>query len=319
MELVKNKEEARSLSSDEIFRRLMSLYDEMVHSTDRLPKEFVKALPESSRRLYMVFNANKERLTDDEVRSANIYLSETLSNIRKKYLAKKKQPPYEATQAAAWGYEILSSFILKRRYQEALILWLWSSPAFDGRRIHIPKEAEDSEISIALANVVAPKLDGTAQSVPKILEQVISESKTCDNNVIFTKASILQEHAEKSLTNYGSEQSKKRVDVKFMERMANRLRAGEYGKVTVRNNYIELNTKDPNFTFNPKALQVEPNGGKFGKRSSLLTIQTKIVADDMGFNSADKELRPVITSLPNGIVKLEFYFSEKLKKMKEKC
>lgn len=314
MECVKDKNEARSLPSEEIFTRLLSLYDEMVHSTDRLPKEYVESLPESTRRLHMVFTANKERLSNDEIRSANIYLSETLSNIKKKYLGKKKQPPYEATQAAAWGYEILSSFVPKRRYQEALILWLWSSPAFEGRRIHIPKETEDVEITIALANAIAPKLDGTAKTVPQILAQVIAESKSCGNETLHTKASILLEHTRQALANYEREQDLKRRDEKLIERMANRLRHGEYGKVTVRNGYIELNTKDPNFTFNPKALQVEPNGGKFGKRSSLIAIQTKIVADEMGFNNADFELLPVISSSSDGIVKLEFQFVKKLKK-----
>lgn len=308
MEIIKDKTELRNIKPKEIFSRLMQLHAEQMFSTDGLPKEILENSP---LRQHLVFSANIKRLTEAEIRSANLYLSETLTIIKKKYLAKKISPPYEATQSAAWAYEILTPRIPKRRYQEALMLWLWGSPAMEGRRIHPPKETEDREISIALADYVACSMEHCLTDVPKILEQAITEAKACGDEITLVKASTLLSHVQQSFANYEREQQRKRLDDKFLERLATRLRKGSYGKVTVRKGYIELNINDPNFTFNPKVLQPEPNGGKFGKRSSLLAIHTKMEADGLGLNSEKMELRPSITYISDTCVKLDFVFTDK--------
>lgn len=307
MECVKDKKELRSLTPDVIFNRLMQLHAEMM-SPAKLPKNLVE---ESPLRPYMVFSTNIKTLTEEEIRSANMYLSATLLTIKNKYLANSIKPPYEATQAAAWAYEILAQHIPWRRYQEALVLWLWGSSSLEGRRISPPKESADREIDVPIAKAIAPKLDGSVMSVPKILEKTIEDAMVINDVKTAKKAASLLLHVKQSLDDYKNEQGKKRVDVRFLERMASRLRDGEYGKVTIRDGYIELNTSDPNFIFNPKLIQSEPNGGKFGKRSSLLYIQTRIIADDMGFNSDKMELIPVISSDSNSCIKIEFSLIDK--------
>lgn len=313
MECVNSSQEVRkNLKSDEIFTRLIDFRDELEENTDRLPDNFKD---EGS---WEIFLANLNLLTKEEIKSANIYLDATLDILNNNLLRHKnkginKGRLIDAFEAAAAGLNILMEVESERAYQVALIIWLSECKFYFGRNIPLPKQFTDRAINLPIANGTASSLlnyrsskDYNIPDLPLLLEQVIQLAKSQDNEKILGKASKLLLFVHQAIVEREEEHKRKGTLEKVLIELRNRLLSFKtFGKVTIKGNYLELDPNDPDFYFLPDALERYDSVVKQKNNETVLVSMVKKLGESMGFAKHGIFLKPLITRLPNGCIKIE--------------
>lgn len=319
MKCVNSPQEVRdTLKPEEIFARLIAFREELEENTDRLPDTLQDGA------LSEIFLANLNLLTKEEIKSADIYLDATLAILKNKLLRHNKKgvsrdsllDAYEATEA---GLQILMEVKPKRAYQVALIIWLSECKYYFGRNIPLPKQFEHKEINLPIANRVASSLTnyknewGKGHSrnfiipdLPLLLEHVIELAKSEKDKTIQDKAAAFLPFVRQAIEEREREYSKKGSLERFLDELRNRLLSYQaFGKISVRGNYIELDPNDPDFVFNPDALVKYDSVIKEKNKETLPVSIVKKLGRDMGFEQHGIFLKPIITRLSNGCIKIE--------------
>lgn len=319
MECVNSPQEVRdTLKPEEIFARLIAFREELEENTDRLPDTLQDGAPSE------IFLANLNLLTKEEIKSADIYLDATLAILKNKLLRHNKKGVsrdslLDAYEAAGAGLQILMEVKPKRAYQVALIIWLSECKYYFGRNIPLPKQFEHKEINLPIANRVASSLDnyknewgkGNSRNfiipdLPLLLEHVIELAKSEKDKTIQDKAAAFLPFVRQAIEEREREYSKKGSLERFLDELRNRLLSFQvFGKISVRGNYIELDPNDPDFVFNPDAWVKYDSVIKEKNKETLPISIVKRLGRDMGFEQHGIFLKPIITRLPNGCIKIE--------------
>ena len=319
MECVNSPQEVRdTLKPEEIFARLIAFREELEENTDRLPDSFQDEAPNE------IFLANLNLLTKEEIKSADIYLDATLAILKNIVLRHNKKGIdglkfIDADEAAGAGLQILMEIKPKRAYQVALIIWLSECKYYFGRNIPLPKQFEHKEINLPIANRVASSLDNYKKEwekgdsrkfiipdLPLLLEHVIELAKSEKDKTIQDKAAAFLPFVRQAIDEREREYSKKGSLERVLDELRNRLVSAKvFGKVSVKGNYLELDPNDPDFEFNPDALEKYDSVVKAKNNDTLLTSMVKRLGKDMGFAEHGVFIKPVITILPSGCVKIE--------------
>lgn len=288
MKCVKDKKEVRSLSPHEIWDRLMAFYQ-----LENAP-------------------------TDEEIQNAHWYLNSALSIIDNKFLRNKvhdnhpDSPCFYLVQAVVFTYDYLALIDCGRCYQKALMVWLNKSPISvkdnKGRRVSIPKELEDSQISASLARVVGRYLDESLEEVPQLLKSAIQLAKESNNTKILKKASTFLSLIEELFPN----EIPMGVERKFLELLAKQLRCILRAEVVVKPNCIELRSNNPDFLVRLDDITLyKEETDPTAKLQKILEFITKLEALKMEIISEDRELKPVIIEESEHCKKVNFIFIDK--------
>ncbi len=286
MECVKTKEELFALTSDEIAKRLDDFSDVAYEE---------------------LWEENwEETISQEELQCADRYLERALFFMNKFMRRKDKDTNLNSTchrlaKATAFGYDNLSPIMYRRCYQKALLLWKYNSDLMLGRRINLPKELDDNNITYALAQFIGNEIDGS-QSEIELLEQAVQKAKEHKDEAMANKIMSLIAWLTEVLSTYEKVNKDKGVQRRFLEHIANFLKHYSLGKVAQRGNRIELKTNDPRFPFNLKSL---PNGSEatMDTLNEMLAAFTTFTANQMGINNDKMELKHTMSSYsPNCII-----------------
>lgn len=310
MKCVNSPQEVRdTLKPEEIFARLIAFREELEENTDRLPDTLQDETPSE------IFLANLNLLTKEEIKSADIYLDATLAILKNKLLRHNKKGVsrdslLDAYEAAWAGLQILMDVKPKRAYQVAVIIWLSDCKYYFGRNIPLPKQFESKEINLPIANGAVSALMHHRKyeipDLPMLLEQIIQSAESQGDKTILDKATAFLPFVRQAIDEREREQSKKGSLERVLDELRNRLLSFQvFGKVSVRGNYIELDPNDPDFVFNPDAMVKYDSVIKEKNKETLPVSMVKRLGRDMGFEQHGIFLKPIITRLPNGCIKIE--------------
>ena len=327
MELVKDKDELHSLTAVEIYNRMTALYKRVYLRLSKEQKEEVKGLDMDSRLLFRakVATDNIQGLTEDEVKSANMYLMAMLSIIKNKYLTKKKRLAHEpdvdgfyhkTEHLTARFFDILSHYVYRRGYQRALMFWMWYRDRIQVSLRPIPKELDDREITLSLSLFVAPKFRAELEEIPQWLDTVIMQAETAHDEKMVKKATALRSSIVEAHEAYKKAWASMSAQQKFLFSLARALKMkGTYGKVIELDDHIELNPHlQVTYPFIQKKhpwWNVKP--GKEMVLNELLPLSREVrrIADELGLNCGTKELRPVTSTTERGYIKIGFTWEDK--------
>ena len=329
MELVKNKEELHSLTAVEIYNRMIALYKRVyLRKTPEQMRE-IKGLVRDSRRLFQakVVTANIQSLTEDEVKSANMYLMAMLSIIKNKYLTKKKRLAHEpdddfkgfyhtTEHLIATFFNILSHHVYRRGYQRAKMYWMWYRDRITVGLRPIPKELDDRDISLTLSLSIAPYFLAKFEEIPQCLETVIQQAQTANDEKMVKKATALRSIIVETHEAYKKEWASMSTEQKFLSSLARALKErGSYGKVIELDKHIELNphlqVTYPFFQEVHTWWNVKPGKEMVLDEHLHLSMEVRRIADELGLNCGTKELRPVISTTERGYIKIGFTWEDK--------
>lgn len=290
MECVKSQKEIRSLKPDEIWKRLMDFY------------------------------SMEDEPTEDEIQNAHWYLDAALAIIDNSFLRNKvldnhpNSPCFYLAQAAAFTYDCLSLIDPRRCYQKALLIWLNSCPQIiNSRRVSFPQELADSQISVSLARVIGGRTDDSLEDVPKLLERTILMAKENKDEKMSKKATALRSFVNQTLANSYNEQKQLGVQRRFLEQIAGPLKKYPVGQVIVESNYLKLKTNNPKFPYSLESIPLYGGvgNGEDKKLFMLVETYTKMAGDDLGLNSEQSELKPVISIESDSCIKIGFDWIDK--------
>lgn len=311
---VQHKDELQMFLADEIFSRLIAIHEEMAENPDRLPKSYKDADDGE------VFLQNIQTLSDGERKCVHLYLSYTLDRIQNDFFrnqkgAKQKKGKLkgglcDATEAAACGLDIMRWVQAKRAYQTALIVWYGRGRTILGRNPSLPKEVQDRAITQPLGNAICQKMTAwekdwrerqfTAFDVPSLIEKAIQMAKEQEEETILKKASALLPIVNQAISDYEAAQKNMPLMTKVLEEVEKLLYKDLFGKVSIKDGYIEIDPNDPGFHFHPDVLEQHSDG-----HCSLLDAYIAQVGKKLGLREYGVFLKSKITSLPNGCIKVE--------------
>ena len=329
MELVKNKEELHSLTAVEIYNRMTALYKSVYLRLTKEQKEEFQGLDGDSRPLFRakVATANIQGLTNDEVRSANMYLMAMLSIIKNKFLTKKKRFAHEPDEdfrgfyhktehLTARFFDILSHYVYRRGYQRALMFWMWYRDRIQVGLRPIPKELDDREITLSLSLFVAPRFSAELEEIPQWLETVIQQAQTANDEKMVKKATALRSIIVEAHEAYKKAWASMSAQQKFLFSLARALKMkGTYGKVIELDDHIELNPHlQDSYPFIQKKhpwWNVKPGKEMVLNELLPLSVEVRRIADELGINCGTKELRPVTSTTERGYIKIDFTWEDK--------
>lgn len=301
-------------TADEIFSRLIAIHEEMSENPDRLSKSYKDADDGE------VFLQNIQTLSDAERKCVHLYLSYTLDRIQNDFFRnqkgaeKKKGEPnsrlIDATHAAACGLDIMRWVQAKRAYQTALIVWYGRGRTILGRNPSLPKEVQDRAITQPLGSAICQKMTAweknwrerkfTALDVPSLIEKAIQMAKEQEEEIILKKASALLLIVNQAISDYEAEQANKPLMSKVLEEVEQLMYRDLFGKVSIKDGYIEIDPNDPGFHFMPSVLEKYPDGSR-----SLLDAYIAQVGKKLGLRKHGILLKSAISTLPNGCIKVE--------------
>ncbi len=294
MECVKTKEELFALSPDEIAKRLEDFSDVAYEE---------------------LWEENwEETISKEELQCADRYLERALFFMNKFMRRKDKDTNPNTTwhrlaKATASGYDILSPAMYRRCYQKALLLWKYNSDLMLGRRINLPDELDDKNITYALAQFIGSEVDGS-QSEIGLLEQAVQNAKKYNDNAMADKITSLIAWLTEVLSTYEKEKKDKGGQRRFLESIANFLKLYTLGRVTLRGNRIELKTNDPKFPFNLKSLPLGSDA-TMETLNEMIATYTTFTANQMGINNEKMELRHAMSSLSDSCIIITFSLIDK--------
>lgn len=310
---VQHKDELQRFTADEIFARLTAIHEEMCENPDRLPRSYRDA------DMGEVFLQNIQALSNEERNSVHLYLSYTLDRIRNDFFRnqkgadKKKGEPngrlIDATHAAACGLDIMRWVQAKRAYQVALIVWYGRGRTILGRNPALPKEFQDRNITQAIGNSICPYINAweknweegpfSALDVPSLIEKTIQLAKEQGEKIILKKASDLLQIVNQAISDYKAAQENKTLMTKVLEEVEKLMYPRNFGKVTIKENYIEIDPNAPGFHFMPAVLEKQSDG-----RRSLLDAYIANVGKELGLREHGIFLKSEINTLPDGCIKI---------------
>ena len=294
MECVKTKEELFALSPDEIAKHLEDFSDVAYEE---------------------LWEENwEETISKEELQCADRYLERALFFMNKFIRRKDKDTNPNTTwhrlaKATAAGYDNLSPVMYRRCYQKALLLWKYNSDLMLGRRINLPDELDDKNITYALAQFIGSEVDGS-QSEIGLLEQAVQNAKKHNDNAMADKIISLIAWLTEVLSTYEKEKKDKGVQRRFLETIANFLKLYSLGKVTLRGNRIELKTNDPKFPFNLKSLPLGSDA-TMETLNEMIATSTTFTANEMGINNDKMELKHAMSSCSNNCIIITFSLKNK--------
>lgn len=303
MECVRNQDESDALSPSQIFKRLGKFIDEMSQSVDRLPNEFVEQLPPTPLSAVKLLHANVKTLTREEYKSIDCYLTSSLKII-KGMLQKKKEPSLDSLFTIGAAHDIFSIASYKRRYQKALILWMWGREQVEAVCRPIPSQLADREINLQVARALYGKFeDDSLDDIPKMLESVIQQAQAADDESWVNKATALlsliegaNRTHEQEWRSVNAEQDAKwkamNAQERFLTEVAKHLKGKKYKAVV-----------------NPDHIQLIPNSDYDIPMSSLeevVYVYAKIEAEKFGMNTTEMELCPQTSTTPEGYIRIDF-------------
>ena len=317
MELVQNKEELRSLSPDEIFKRLSNAYREMCHSTKRLTESESAQVIDEFASSEDLFSINAERLTLEEIKSVDMYLSAGLAIMKNRLKQVKHKVCASDGDAIVAGFDILTSAkVYKRAYQKALMMWIGRRNEVQQHLRPLPKELGDRDIPFSLSLAIGTRFRDVLSSITNLLEEVIAEATAFDDERMGKKARGLLSIVNNALTDYEKNRESMRRDERFLLELSELLKSkGTYGKVIMRADHIELNPHlQVTYPFIQKdhpCWEVEP-GEKMVLNSRFpLSVLTREIAERLGLNSDTEELRPVTSTTEEHYIRIDFTWVKK--------
>lgn len=294
MELVKNKEELFALSPDEIASRLEDFSDVAYEE---------------------LWEENwEETISKEELQCADRYLERALFFMNKFMRRKEKDTNPNTTwhrlaKATASGYDNLSPVMYRRCYQKALLLWKYNSDLMLGRRINLPEELDDKNITYALAQFIGSEVDGS-QSEIGLLEQAVQTAKKHNDDEMADKITTLITWLSEVLSTYKKEQKDKGGQRRFLESIANFLKRYTLGRISLRGNRIELKTNDPKFPFNLKSLPLGSDA-TMETLNEMIATCTTFMANEMGINNEKMELKHAMSSVSDSCIIITFSLIDK--------
>ena len=300
MKLVRTQEESDALSITQIIKRLDSFVKEMLFSKERLSEEELQKVPLYHNGEPNVLNANLEKLTKEEFKSVDYYLSSLLSII-KGMLRNNKEPYLDYLFSLGHAYDVFAIVSPKRGYQKALMLWEWQRKKFQGYCPPLPKEVQDGEINTPISLAFGGKSDDeSVRAIVRLLERVIQQSQANKDERLFSKATallaIIKEtvaaHERKmSIVKAEDEENWKKMtpEVRFLTKVAQRMKGSNY-EVVVKSDHLLLKPNVPDFHY-PR---------------TLLLLHTKSAADEVRLNFGDKKITPITSTTSEGYIRIDF-------------
>lgn len=304
MELVRTQGEANALPPKQVFKRLRQFIDEMYHSTDRLPKEFVEQLSQTPKDAIKLLHANLKTLTEEEFKSVDYCLTSSLK-IVKGLLKKKIKPFLDTLFDIVEAYDIFSLISYRRRYEKALMLWMVRRSQVEAICHPLPSELACEDINFQIAKEIGVKFnDDGANDIHRLLTSIIQDSNVSNDELVKKATLLLSEIRnaetihERDWRNIKAEQEAKWKAMsgqeRFLTRIAQRLPGKNY-KVIVKSNHLELISDAPDYY----------------PSLSLLRYYTKSVSEELGLNFGNIILHPQISTTPEGYIRIDFIPKEK--------
>ena len=294
MECVKTKEELFALSPDEIAKRLDDFSDVVY---DELWEENWE-----------------ETISKEELQCADRYLERALFFMNKFMRRKDKDTSWNSTcsrlaKTTVFAYHSLSPVMYRRCYQKALLLWKADSDIMFRRRINIPKELDDTNITFALAKFIEGDLFDD-KTPTELLEHAVQKAKEQNDEAMANKMTSLIAWMTEALSTYEKEKQEKGVQRRFLEFVAALLKRYPLGKVIVKSNSIELKKNDPKFPFNLESLS--PNkSGTMENLDHMLSVCATQGGNLFGINNDKMELKHAMSSVSDSCIIITFSLIDK--------